>query len=59
MKFVLIILFVAASYDGGVAIDKVEGFRTMESCQQASANIPREPFRGWDQAVSSYCIEVK
>ena len=53
------IMLLAGSYDGGVAIEKVEGFKTIEACDSAKASLPKEPVGGWVQTVRTYCVKVK
>lgn len=59
MKFVLVILSAAGSYDGGVSMSTVTGFTSLQSCIAAKNSVAVMPFGSWTHRTSSYCVELK
>jgi hypothetical protein len=57
--YTLIIVLLAGSYDGGVAMQKVEGFPTESACNKAAAKIPVNPHNDWTQELHTYCLPVR
>lgn len=62
MKFILIIMLMSGSLDGGVAIKDIGPFSKMEYCQEAQKQLPKKMDENnfYDfGAIRSYCVEVK
>lgn len=55
VQWVMVLMLWTSNYSGGAAFEKIEGYRTKESCQSALNEIPNHPFGGYFR-VTGVCI---
>jgi hypothetical protein len=57
MKFILILTILKGGYDGGSAIDHIDNFNSLESCQKAGEKW-KSHFNNFYQDAFFECVEL-